>query len=212
MLKVIALVTVTREDVVISERWLPLIDLTRCTGCGDCVSRCPEQALGLVAGQAAVLHPERCTYAAECEAICPENAVALPYMIRRVSAVIAPAIPISSRGHAMLPYVHIASLSDALPEIPADSIISRTLHADDDVKAVLFGFAAGQELSQHTASQPATLVFVQGEADLTLGDDTMHAGPGTWVHMPPHLPHSVHAQTPLVMLLLLIRGGTSPQE
>ena len=107
----------------------------------------------------------------------------------------------------MLPYVFFDSLSDALPEIPADSIVSRTLHADDDVKAVLFGFAAGQELSQHTASMPATLVFVQGEAELTLGDDTRQAGPGTWVHMPPNLSHSVRAKTPLVMLLLLLRGA-----
>ncbi len=112
----------------------------------------------------------------------------------------------------MLPYAFFDNLNDALPEIPPDSIVSRTLHTGDGVKAVLFGFAAGQELSQHTASQPATLVFVQGEADLTLGDDKLQARPGTWVHMPPHLAHSVHARTPLVMLLLLIRDSTSSHE
>jgi hypothetical protein len=49
---------------------------------------------------------------------------------------------------------------------------------------------------------------VQGEADLVLGDDAQVAQPGTWVQMTPHLPHSVHAKTEVVMLLLLLRGGS----
>ena len=108
----------------------------------------------------------------------------------------------------MEPYTYIANIIEELPDIPPDSIVSRTLHTDDHVKAVLFGFAAGQELSEHTASQPALLYFVQGEADLVLGDDAQVAQPGTWVQMTPHLPHSVHAKTEVVMLLLLLRGGS----
>ncbi len=104
-------------------------------------------------------------------------------------------------------FVYFANLTDLVPEIPPNSILSRTLHADDDVKAVLFGFDAGQELSEHTASQPASILILQGEADLTLGGEQRSAAPGTWVHMSPHLPHSVHARTPLVMLLLLLRRG-----
>jgi len=102
-------------------------------------------------------------------------------------------------------YSYTANLADLLPDIPADSIISRTLYACDDVKATLFGFAAGQELSEHTASQPAILHFLQGDADLALGDDRYEAHPGTWAHMPAHLPHSIRARTPVVMLLLLIK-------
>lgn len=101
----------------------------------------------------------------------------------------------------------LADLLAAVPEIPPDSIVSRTIHSDDDLKAVLFGFAAGQELSEHTASMPATLIFLQGEAQLTLGTESQSAQSGTWVHMPPNLPHSIRAQTPTVMLLLLLRGG-----
>jgi quercetin dioxygenase-like cupin family protein len=102
-------------------------------------------------------------------------------------------------------YTHIPNLSDLLPDILADSILSRTFYTDDQVKVLLFGFAAGQELSEHTASQPAILHFLQGEAHLTLGDDSMEAQAGTWAHMPPQLPHSVLAKTPVVMLLLLIK-------
>lgn len=102
-------------------------------------------------------------------------------------------------------YTFFENLVSQVPSIPADSILSRTIYQDDHLKAVLFGFAAGQELSEHTASQPALLYFVQGEARLTLGGDERHVKPGAWVHMAPQLAHSVHAETPLVMLLVLIK-------
>jgi quercetin dioxygenase-like cupin family protein len=50
---------------------------------------------------------------------------------------------------------------------------------------------------------PAVLHVLQGEAKLTLGDDTVEATPGTWVHMARGLRHSIQAQTPVVKLLLL---------
>ncbi len=104
-------------------------------------------------------------------------------------------------------YTYAADLTQRLPDVPADSIISHTLYSGDDLKATLFGFAAGQELSEHTASQPAILHFVEGEADLTLGADTVSAQAGTWVHMPAHLAHSIRARTRVVMLLLLLKTG-----
>ncbi|MEW6577880.1 MAG: cupin domain-containing protein [Chloroflexota bacterium] len=108
----------------------------------------------------------------------------------------------------MSEFVFFEDLVALLADIQPDSIISRTLHADDDVKAVLFGFDAGQELSEHTAALPASILVLRGEAELTLGSERHQARAGTWVHMPPHLPHTVVAHTPLIMLLLLYRGGS----
>jgi quercetin dioxygenase-like cupin family protein len=88
---------------------------------------------------------------------------------------------------------------------PAEGILSRTLHADDRLKVVGFGFAAGEELSEHTAQMPAVMHFVSGEASLTLGDDQHEAVAGTWVYMPAKLRHSVRAKTPVAMLLLLLK-------
>jgi quercetin dioxygenase-like cupin family protein len=88
---------------------------------------------------------------------------------------------------------------------PDKGILSRTLFNDDRLKAVAFGFAQGEELSEHTASMPAVLHFLQGEANVTLGDETVNAKPGTWVHMPKGLRHSIQAKTPVVMLLLLLK-------
>lgn len=88
---------------------------------------------------------------------------------------------------------------------PDKGILSRTLYNDDRLKVVIFGFAQGEELSEHTASMPAVLHFLQGEAMVTLGDDNVEATPGTWVHMPTGLRHSIQAKTPVVMLLLLLK-------
>jgi quercetin dioxygenase-like cupin family protein len=103
-------------------------------------------------------------------------------------------------------FTFVDNLSNLVPDIPEDSILSRTFYSDERVKAIIFGFAPGQELSEHTASQPAILYFAQGEADLMLGDETRKAQAGTWVHMPAHLSHSIVAKTPLVMLLLLMQS------
>jgi quercetin dioxygenase-like cupin family protein len=88
---------------------------------------------------------------------------------------------------------------------PDKGILNRTLFNDNRLKVVLFGFAQGEELSEHTASMPAIMHFLQGEAKLTLGDETLEAGPGTWVHMPISQRHSIQAKTPVVMLLLLMK-------
>ena len=97
----------------------------------------------------------------------------------------------------------IADLA-AQVEPPADGTLSRTIYRDEHLKAVLFGFSAGQELSEHTASTPAVLHFLQGEAAVTLGTDTTHAKCGTWIHMPANLKHSVRAESTVIMLLLLL--------
>jgi quercetin dioxygenase-like cupin family protein len=104
----------------------------------------------------------------------------------------------------MTTYTHIADLA-LQAEPPDDGILSRTVFQDERVKAVVFGFGAGQELSEHTASMPAIVQVIRGEITLRLGDDTIAAHPGTWVHMPPGLRHSVVADTPAVLLLLLLK-------
>jgi quercetin dioxygenase-like cupin family protein len=101
-------------------------------------------------------------------------------------------------------------LVNLVVEPPADGIISRTVYNDESLKAVAFGFGVGQELSEHTASTGAVMHFLRGEADVTLGDQKTKATEGTWIHMPPSLPHSILANTPVVMLLLLLKKSTDP--
>lgn len=105
----------------------------------------------------------------------------------------------------MNPYTYIQNIDALLPEVPERSILSRTVYDDERLRVVLFRFAAGEELSEHTSAYTAVLHFTEGEADLTLGGEAMPAHPGTWVHMTPNLPHSVHARTSVTMLLMMIK-------
>ncbi len=97
-------------------------------------------------------------------------------------------------------------LGELLREAPVDSIVSRTFVRSDRVNGILFSFATGQELSEHTASHPAILHFLSGEAQLTLGGQVMTTRAGSWALMPANLPHSILAHTPVTMLLLLLKA------
>lgn len=93
-----------------------------------------------------------------------------------------------------------------LPTIAPDTIVSRTIYQDAQVRIILFGFAPGQELSEHTSSRQAILHFLRGEAALTLGGQPSTAQAGTIVVMEPRLPHSIVATTETVMLLTMVGG------
>ena len=77
------------------------------------------------------------------------------------------------------PYTIVQDLAHQM-EPPVDGTLSRTIHQDDRLKAILFHFSTGQELSEHTASTPAVMHFLEGDADVTLGGDVAVASAGTF--------------------------------
>ena len=102
-------------------------------------------------------------------------------------------------------YFFSPDLLATVTEIPADSIVSRQLYRGDHLKAIVFGFAQGQELSEHTASVPAILQILSGKARLTLGKDAhQDVEAGAWAYMQANLAHSVYAETPVKMLLIML--------
>ncbi len=108
-------------------------------------------------------------------------------------------------------YEFFAELTKVI-EIPPKGILSRTLQNDDRSKVILFGFAAGEELSAHTAPMPATLHFLQGEAEVRLGEDIHQAGVGSYAYMPAGLPHGIKARTALLMLLTMIKNAQQSKD
>lgn len=97
-------------------------------------------------------------------------------------------------------------------EIPPAGIISRTLLSDQNIKVVLFGFDSGQELSEHTASVPATIHILSGQAEVVIGAERTSASPGFWAAMPANMAHSILAKTKTVMLLYMVKGAKSGSE
>ena len=64
----------------------------------------------------------------------------------------------------------------------------------------------GQELSEHTASVPATIQVLSGNGSVLLGDERHEARAGSLFYMPAQLRHAVRADDELVFLLTLFRG------
>jgi quercetin dioxygenase-like cupin family protein len=91
--------------------------------------------------------------------------------------------------------------SDAPP--PA-GILSRTLHAGDGASLIHFGFAAGEELSEHTSSRTAVIHVLSGEFEMVVAGEPIAGRAGTWVRMPPDTAHSLRARVPATMLLTLL--------
>jgi quercetin dioxygenase-like cupin family protein len=103
-------------------------------------------------------------------------------------------------------YTYVNDLIKEL-EIPRAGILSRILLKNDQVNVTLFGFDSGQDLSEHTAVSPAIIQILQGEAALTIAGEEQVGGPGTWIYMPARTPHSLLANTPVVMLLILLKSS-----
>jgi len=61
----------------------PIVDPTRCIGCGTCVKVCPEQpehhVLGIVDGRAELVSPADCIGHGACRAACPVEAITLVF-------------------------------------------------------------------------------------------------------------------------------------
>lgn len=106
-----------------------------------------------------------------------------------------------------MPYFFIDQLPQAVDTAPSGSVLSRTIYKEHGVNATLFAFDAGEGLTEHTASQTAIIQILEGSAVFTLDNQTHELHAGAWLVMPPRLPHSLVAQTPLKMLLLLVKDG-----
>lgn len=103
------------------------------------------------------------------------------------------------------PYAYFDSF-DYPPDMPADGILSRTILDTPSIRFVLFFFAEGQELSEHTASSPAVIHILAGDARLELGGEVKEAHSGSTAYMSVGLRHAVFAKTPVVMLLQLLKS------
>ncbi|MEZ5125581.1 MAG: cupin domain-containing protein [Thermoleophilia bacterium] len=94
---------------------------------------------------------------------------------------------------------------EAMTQVADKGIVSKTLVENDHHKLVHFSFAAGQELSEHTASVPAVIHVLAGEGTVVLGGVPYSAGPGKLFYMPANLKHAVQATGELTFLLTMFR-------
>ena len=93
----------------------------------------------------------------------------------------------------------------AMVDVAEQGIVSKAIVENDHHKIIHFTLAAGQELSEHTASVPASIHVLQGEGTVSLGGEEHEARPGMLYYMPAELKHAVVARGDLVFLLTMFR-------
>src|SRR5512137_1580208 len=86
-----------------------------------------------------------------------------------------------------------------------NGIVSRTLLRTPMMRVVLFGFAEGQELTEHTSTQQALVQILSGECEFSLAGKPHNLKPGDFLHMSPNVAHALRATKQFSMLLTLLK-------
>lgn len=86
------------------------------------------------------------------------------------------------------------------------SVVSRTLIDKKIGTLTLFAFDRGQGLSEHTAPYDAFVQVLDGSAAITIGGEEQQVDAGQMIIMPANVPHSLRAEKPFKMLLVMIRA------
>lgn len=85
-----------------------------------------------------------------------------------------------------------------------NGIVSRTVFHSPQCRVVLFAFAAGQGLTEHTTVRHVLLQALTGQCEFTLDGKVQTLRAGDILSMPPGAPHALSASEPFSMLLTMI--------
>lgn len=94
----------------------------------------------------------------------------------------------------------------AVVEYAAGSVVSKTLLKGESGNLTLFSFDALQGLSEHSAPFDASVLLLDGEAEIVIGGVSHLLKAGEFILMPANIPHALKAVTPFKMLLIMIRN------
>lgn len=99
--------------------------------------------------------------------------------------------------------------------IQPEAVVSKVIHRGDGLNVTVFGFDAGEGLTEHQAAHTAVVQVVLGRLRFTVDGQELELPPGSWLHMEPGTPHSLVAAEPTIMLLTLAsteRSVASPAQ
>jgi len=96
------------------------------------------------------------------------------------------------------------NLADSI-QVQDDAVVSKTIINKPTGTVTLFGFDAGQALSEHTAPYDALVILIEGEAEISVSGSWSKVSAGQSMLLPANQPHALKAVTPYKMMLVMIK-------
>jgi len=93
---------------------------------------------------------------------------------------------------------------DSLVEYQQGQVVSRTLAQGRNLSLTLFAFDKGEEISSHSSGGDAMVYILDGEADITIGEQVYNVKKGETIVMPAGIPHALLAKERFKMLLIVV--------
>ncbi|MBZ3935106.1 cupin domain-containing protein [Methanimicrococcus blatticola] len=98
----------------------------------------------------------------------------------------------------------ILDLADMV-EYSVGGVISKQVIKNNSGNITLFSFDKGQGLSEHTAPFDAVVQILDGQAQITIGGESVLLQKGQTIIMPANISHALLAVEKFKMLLTMIR-------
>jgi len=86
------------------------------------------------------------------------------------------------------------------------SVVSKQILNKKAGTLTLFAFDKGEGLSEHTAPYDASVLLLDGKAEIKIGGKPHKLKKGEMIIMPAGVPHSLRAFGPFKMLLIMIKS------
>lgn len=85
-------------------------------------------------------------------------------------------------------------------------VVSRTISQTASVSISLFSLDKGEGISTHVTPGDAMVQVLDGEAEITIGNDIFNVKAGETIIMPSNVPHGLEARVRFQMLLTVVKG------
>ena len=84
---------------------------------------------------------------------------------------------------------HVVLLAAEQVAVQPGSVVSKVVYRDDVLNVTVFGFSAGEGLSEHQASRAAVVQVLSGRLQFTADGEDLDLGPGFLApHVAKHAP------------------------
>ncbi len=93
---------------------------------------------------------------------------------------------------------------NSLVDYQEGRVVSRTLSQGKNMSLTLFAFDKGEEISSHSSGGDALVYVLDGEAEITVGEEKFMVKAGETIVMPAGIAHALLASERFKMLLVVV--------